>query len=113
MLAADVVADVTGPGGNPKNEWSGPSRNPPNSGWDFLPAHRDHGKAPAGGNEVFIDGSAKWIKAYGKMMFLHSWATDGSRALFFWQSDLGPYWGVPSRARHLYRAGIYPYTFDN
>jgi prepilin-type N-terminal cleavage/methylation domain-containing protein len=79
MLAADLVAQpdaVT---------WSWPDDA---SGWSSLPAHRDGAaNVPAGGNEVFTDGSARWIKARGIMMFIHSWST--TRVLYFYQDDLG------------------------
>jgi len=56
------------------------------------------GNVPAGGNEVFIDGSARWIKASGTMMYLHSWADPSisptPRYLYFWQDDLGTYWNA-------------------
>jgi prepilin-type N-terminal cleavage/methylation domain-containing protein len=81
MLAADLVAQPDGV------SWAWPNDD---SGWSSLPAHKDGGaNVPAGGNEVFIDGSARWIKAKGKMMFIHSWATDGTRRLYFYQDDLG------------------------
>jgi prepilin-type N-terminal cleavage/methylation domain-containing protein len=78
MLAADVVAQPDGV------NWSWPADG---SGWSSLPAHRDTGaNLPAGGNEVFIDGSARWIKA-NTMMFIHSWST--TRRLYIYQDDLG------------------------
>ena len=56
--------------------------------WQYLPAHKNPGSAvPPGGNEVFIDGSARWVKAKGAMMFIHSWAAN--RELYFFQEDLG------------------------
>jgi prepilin-type N-terminal cleavage/methylation domain-containing protein len=60
--------------------------------WDGLkglPAHKS-GKAvtPAGGNEVFIDGSARWIKAKD-MFFIHTWSVSLGRENYFYQSDLG------------------------
>jgi prepilin-type N-terminal cleavage/methylation domain-containing protein len=79
MLAADLVAQPDAV------NWSHPDDG---SGWSSLPAHRD-GAAnfPAGGNEVFIDGSVRWIKAKRNMMFIHSWST--IRPLYFYQEDLG------------------------
>lgn len=93
MLAADVVAQPNG------TDWYQPGVDAPDSasGWSYLPAHKESGMIPAGGNEVFADGSARWIKAKGVMMFLHSWAdpSDPSpRRLFFYQEDLGPYWST-------------------
>ncbi len=52
-----------------------------------LPAHKSARGTPAGGNEVFVDGSARWIKAR-EMFYLHSWNA-GSRQLYFYQDDLG------------------------
>jgi prepilin-type N-terminal cleavage/methylation domain-containing protein len=80
MLAADVVARPNGV------DWTFPTK--PGSGWSTLPAHKDGvGTLPAGGNEVFIDGSGRWIKARGTMMFIHSWST--IRELYIYQEDLG------------------------
>jgi len=93
MLAADVVAQPDG------TSWYEPGTDTPDSGsgWSYLPAHKDSGLVPSGGNEVFVDGSARWIKTKGIMMFLHSWADPADpapRRLFFWQEDLGPYWST-------------------
>jgi prepilin-type N-terminal cleavage/methylation domain-containing protein len=79
MVAADVVARPDG------ISWSYPTT--PGSGWSTLPAHKDPlGGLPAGGSEVFIDGSARWVKRQ-QMRFIHSWST--TRQLFFYQDDLG------------------------
>ncbi|MEO6033787.1 MAG: prepilin-type N-terminal cleavage/methylation domain-containing protein [Verrucomicrobiota bacterium] len=51
------------------------------------PSHRDgNSPIPAGANEVFVDGSAQWIKV-DKLRFLHSWdpSLTGGRQLYFWQ----------------------------
>jgi prepilin-type N-terminal cleavage/methylation domain-containing protein len=81
MLAADLVAQPNGLG----TSWSFPET--PGSGWSSLPARpAASGALPAGGNEVFIDGSARWIKAK-TMLFIHSWST--GRPLYFYQEDLG------------------------
>jgi type II secretory pathway pseudopilin PulG len=79
MLAADLVARPDGV------NWSYPTV--PGNGWSTLPAHKDGaGALPPGGNEVFIDGSARWIKAR-QMRFIHSWSP--TRELYFYQDDLG------------------------
>ena len=69
VLAADVVA------GGPGN-WAP---------WSGLPAHKN-GSSPAGANEVFIDGSVRWIKAKGNLMYLDK---RGTVALYIYQDDLG------------------------
>ncbi|MGN6553389.1 MAG: prepilin-type N-terminal cleavage/methylation domain-containing protein [Verrucomicrobiota bacterium] len=80
MLAADLVAQPNGIG----TGWSNPADG---SGWSSLPAHKAAKRTlPAGGNEVFIDGSAEWVKA-DMMRFVHSWST--RRPLYMYQDDLG------------------------
>ena len=75
MLAVVLVAQA---GGITSDNWAPFSQ---------LPGHKDSGALPAGGNEVFIDGSARWIK--GKtMMYVHSW-NEATTALYFYQEDLG------------------------
>lgn len=97
MLCADLVAEPNGL----SDTWYYPGM-APNGDWGALPAHTDGGglNHPAGGNEVFIDGSARWIKAYGNMIFFHSWGGI-NRALFFYQEDLDSYW-----APRIQAAGI-------
>jgi hypothetical protein len=52
-----------------------------------CPAHKDGNRnLPAGGNEVFIDGSARWVKGK-EMLFIHSWNV--VRELYIYQDDLG------------------------
>jgi prepilin-type N-terminal cleavage/methylation domain-containing protein len=86
MLCADLVAE---PGGLNDTWWDSAG----NPSWADLPPHKDTGSRnnPAGANEVFIDGSARWIKAYGNLRFFHSWGGI-NRALFFYQEDLDSYW---------------------
>jgi hypothetical protein len=82
MLAADLVARPDGVnwGGFTPPAW-GPA-------WLYLPAHKDPlSSVPSGANEVFIDGSARWVKARGMLRFIHSWAV--GRELYFYQDDLG------------------------
>ena len=92
MLAADLVARPDGV------NWSFPYS--PDSGWSTLPAHKDGaGTLPSGGNEVFIDGSARWIKAHNNMVFVHSWST--LRELYIWQDDLGVLEPQRSSLKHV------------
>ena len=79
MLAADLVArpDAANWG---DSSWTG--------AWGGLPAHKNAGsKVPPGANELFIDGSARWVKAKEGMYFIHSWGV--GRELYFYQDDLG------------------------
>ena len=79
MLAGDLVAKPDGV------NWNFPTT--PDSGWSSLASHKDsRASLPAGGNELFIDGSARWIKAR-EMYFIHSWNVQ--RELYFFQEDLG------------------------
>ena len=79
LLAADLVAKPDG------ISWNFPTT--PGSGWSSLVAHKEgRSTLPAGGNEVFIDGSARWIKAR-EMVFVHSW--NPTRELYIYQEDLG------------------------
>lgn len=80
MLAGDFVCKFNG-------VWKDPSQ-PPTSGFANLQAHPDSRGLPAGGNEVFVDGSARWVQ--GKLMrYIHSWTGDNSRQVFFYQENLG------------------------
>lgn len=86
MLAADFIIYWNGAGG-----WgwksTAPTDDPP-SGFSNLPPHKKRGSAgPQGGNEMFADGSARWIRAQD-MYFIHSWSP-AARHLFFYQDDLG------------------------
>lgn len=51
-----------------------------------MPPHRGKGKKPIGGNQVFVDGSARWIKAE-QMFFFHSWdfSDSSNREGYFYQ----------------------------
>jgi prepilin-type N-terminal cleavage/methylation domain-containing protein len=54
---------------------------------DRVPHPRRGSPAPEGGNQLYMDGSAEWVK-FEKMLFLHSWNV-GTRRLFAYQEDLG------------------------
>jgi prepilin-type N-terminal cleavage/methylation domain-containing protein len=81
MLAADLVlATATG-------VWTDPGATDPSDGTYALPAHKKGSSPkPDGGNELFADGSANWIKA-GNMLNLYTPQSD--RMFYFYQSDLG------------------------
>jgi len=53
-----------------------------------MPPHHSRQGTPDGGNQLFADGSARWIR-FDKMLFIHSWSTDGTRDAYFFQEDLG------------------------
>jgi prepilin-type N-terminal cleavage/methylation domain-containing protein len=73
-LAADAMIKVQG-------VWGGPSDIAPEL-YLNLPPHRNGGSTfPPGGNEVFADGSAQWIRI-DTMRMLNSW--DPGAKLFYW-----------------------------
>ena len=53
--------------------------------WYNIPPHRGGGSIPAGGNEVFADGSAQWIK-YQQMSAFHCY-NGGTFRIWFWYQD--------------------------
>lgn len=96
-LAADLLAQPL-PG---LWNYPGTDNDTTPSGWSYLPAHRGSGMFPIGGNEVFIDGHAEWLKtghtSSTPWRDYHTWGdpTSGGtpRLLFIYQDDVGPYWG--------------------
>jgi prepilin-type N-terminal cleavage/methylation domain-containing protein len=80
MLAADMVMKYDG-------TWGTGAAIAGLPGFSYLPPHRRRDGLPAGGNEVFIDGSARWVKA-SDMRYIHGW-NGGTRQCYFYQDDLG------------------------
>src|SRR5262245_10279156 len=75
-LAADTVMKIQG-------SWGGQDRDV----YKDMPQHRGpSSKVPVGGNQVFMDGSAQWIK-FEKMHYLHTWSADGNRIAYFYQDS--------------------------
>jgi prepilin-type N-terminal cleavage/methylation domain-containing protein len=75
-LAADCIMKVNG-------EWGGTDRD---VAYKNMPQHiRPGSKVPVGGNQLFIDCSAYWIKAQ-KMYSLTTWSP-GGRDGFFYQDE--------------------------
>jgi prepilin-type N-terminal cleavage/methylation domain-containing protein len=85
MLAADLIINLAVP---PAHMWSD-STQPLDSGWTSLPAHKTTGNSPAGGNEVFADGSVSWVRAVQMYNFYS--ANGGLRNFYFYQEDLGKF----------------------
>jgi prepilin-type N-terminal cleavage/methylation domain-containing protein len=77
-LAADGIMKIDG-------RWGGGR----DTAFKAMPPHKlATSPVPAGGNQVFIDGSARWIK-FQQMLYLHTWDAGGSRIAYFYQDDLG------------------------
>lgn len=81
MLAADTVAKQDG-----TKTFANQPAQAVTSAWHDLPPHKNKNFTPVGANEVFIDGSARWIKG-DLLRFIHTWGS--GREFYFWQEDLG------------------------
>ena len=83
-LAADATMKIDG-------AWTAPTIVQEAANWrnySEIPAHPRGGSVvPAGGNEVFVDGSAYWIK-FEQMYYLSTWNKDGTRDMFWYQDDI-------------------------
>ena len=86
MLASDLMLhrDVGG--------WSSQAGEDPPNGYSNLPAHKGKGSLPAGGNEVFIDGSARWVKASEMFYITYGW--DTAKQFYFSQDNLTEVFGT-------------------
>jgi prepilin-type N-terminal cleavage/methylation domain-containing protein len=78
VLAADAVMKIEG-------RWGGGR----DTAYKGMPSHKlASSPVPAGGNQVFMDGSARWIP-FRQMLYLHSWDTGGDRIAYFFQEEIG------------------------
>jgi prepilin-type N-terminal cleavage/methylation domain-containing protein len=81
VLAADVMMKVNG-------VWGGTDPTRPDA-FKNIPSHPTKSGAPAGGTQVQMDGSAKWVK-FESTYYFHSWG-DSRRAYFYQDtSDVDP-----------------------
>jgi len=81
-LAADATMKING-------TWGGQDPDPARAFvYSNMPQHRSGASmVPKGGNNLYIDGSAKWVK-FEKMYFLTTWNV-ADRIAYFYQEDLG------------------------
>ncbi|MBA4148357.1 MAG: type II secretion system protein [Verrucomicrobia bacterium] len=76
VLAADTTMKVAG-------SWGGGRA----TAYEGMPSHkRGSANAPEGGNNLFMDGSARWIKI-DKLYFFHSW-NNGTVHAYMGQEDI-------------------------
>jgi prepilin-type N-terminal cleavage/methylation domain-containing protein len=83
VLAADSVIKINKGGW----EWASQAAagTPYQTEYGNVPPHMDGGRA-AGANEVFVDGSARWCKAYGPMYNFNTYpGALGSTAVYWYQ----------------------------
>ena len=82
MLCADLVLQLN------NSSWTDPNA-APYAGTYALPAHRKgNATLPAGGNEVFVDGSVEWYQSI-KMVNLYSANGASQYNFYFYQPDWG------------------------
>jgi prepilin-type N-terminal cleavage/methylation domain-containing protein len=85
VLASDEM--VRQQGASPDG-WGSSGGGYPQYAWDDIPVHRGVGKKPAGGNELFADGSGRWVK-YDTMYMFHQYqGANGYTRQFFWYQDM-------------------------
>jgi prepilin-type N-terminal cleavage/methylation domain-containing protein len=79
VLAADALMKID-------RQWGGGR----DTAFKNMPQHQAGGgnRPPVGGNQLFMDGSARWIR-FDTMLFIHSWDAGGARDAYFFQQDLG------------------------
>jgi prepilin-type N-terminal cleavage/methylation domain-containing protein len=86
MLASDLILRRDGIG------WASQAGEDPPSGYSNLPAHKASAGLPAGGNELFADGSARWVRAKEMRYITYGW--DTSKQFYFYQDNLSDVFGT-------------------
>jgi prepilin-type N-terminal cleavage/methylation domain-containing protein len=81
VLAADEMVRDQNAG------WGGVQGNPVHAWDDTPPHHNSRSKAPAGGNEVFADGSTRWINYRQPMHLFQRYSGLTGVRQFFWYQD--------------------------
>jgi prepilin-type N-terminal cleavage/methylation domain-containing protein len=85
VVAADTTMRIDGAWGQgSRSDTSGPDDPLGPDAFLNAPSHLPN-RRPAGGNQVFMDGSAGWQK-FDTMWFLTSWVADGTRDSFIYQN---------------------------
>ncbi len=94
VLAADENVKADGqPWGYLNNSTGGG-----NPYWADLPPHKANSSIPAGGNELFVDGSVQWEPYYTPSQYMYCFATyngAGVQKDFFWYQDSTDFAKVP------------------
>jgi prepilin-type N-terminal cleavage/methylation domain-containing protein len=79
--------------------------------FEGVPPHKGGGRKPAGGNHIFIDGSARWEQA-NKMHFFHCWSPgrNSGRDAYFYQDtkDIDPNSNLGRRLANLRFTALEP-----
>jgi prepilin-type N-terminal cleavage/methylation domain-containing protein len=81
-LAADTVMKISGAWGTDDRDI-----------FTGVPPHKGKSKRPDGGNQVFVDGSSRWIKAQ-EMSFFHCWDGSGSSRVAYFYQDPKDFVGI-------------------
>jgi prepilin-type N-terminal cleavage/methylation domain-containing protein len=101
VLAADANALETG-GSNP-GKWGVWDQQSIDQGyWDNIPPHKGGGSIPAGGNEVFADGSVNWYSyANAPMYAFHQYGGLNGTRIWFWYQDTSDFMSVSPQINAL------------
>jgi hypothetical protein len=81
-LAADMVMKIGGAWGTDDRDI-----------FTGVPPHKGKGNKPIGGNQVFVDGSARWVRAQD-MSFFHCWDGAGAARVAYFYQDPRDFTGI-------------------